>query len=186
MSDATSTPERYQFDNLVILKRRTASAEFAEAFYERAFDHPKHDHEQAYFMLTDHCVYEEKLGSKNFHHPPNTILWRPAEITHSDGMARTNGRSFSVFIKDGLFRKFSDYAKIPVEFSEKNSFLIFLANRLRNEFRNWAEGSDLIAEGLVLEMLGYAARKRIPVEKSPPKWIARTIGRLYAPCRPSG
>ena len=156
MSDATSTLEKYQFDNVVVLKRRTASADFAEEIYERAFDHPKHEHEQAYFMLTDHCVYKEQLGSRTFYHPPNSIVWRPPEISHSDGMARTNGRSFSVYIKDELLRKFSDYAKIPVEFSEHNSYLVFLANRLRNEFRNWAEGSELIAEGLVLEMLDSA------------------------------
>lgn len=178
MSDPTPTLEKYQFDNLVVLKRRTASAVFAEEFYERAFDHPKHEHEHAYFMLTDNCVYKERLGSKTFHHSPNTILWRPPEISHSDGMARTNGRAFSVYIKDELLRRFSDYAKIPAEYSEKNSHLVFLANRLRNEFRNWTEGSEFIAEGLVLEMLGYAARKGIPADNRPPEWMVRIVEKL--------
>ena len=178
MSDATSALEIHQFDNVVVWKRRTASAAFAEEIYKRAFNHPKHGHEQAYFMLTDHCVYRETLGSKTLHYSPNTILWRPAGISHSDGMAQTNGRSFSVYVKDELLRRFSDYAKIPVEFSEQSSYLVFLARQLRNEFRNWAQGSELIAEGLVLEMLGYAARKRVPDEKSPPNWMARIVEKL--------
>ena len=178
MGETKSRLEKYQFDNVVVWKRRTASAVFAEEVYEHAFDYPKHEHELAYFMLTDHCVYRERLGNKTSDYSPNSILWRPAGISHSDGMAQTNGRSFSVYVKDGLLKEFSDYAEIPVEFSEKNSYLVFLANQLRNEFRNWAQGSELIAEGLVLEMLGYAARKRVPSGKSPPNWMARIVEKL--------
>ena len=36
----------------------------------------------------------------------------------------------------------------------------------------------MIAEGLVLEMLGYAARKRTPDENSPPKWIVGIVEKL--------
>jgi AraC family transcriptional regulator len=178
MSDATYAPERYQFDKLVVLKHRTASAEIAEEIYQRAFNYPTHGHEQAYFLLTGQRVYKERIGRRTFYHPPNAILWRPPEISHSDAIERTNGRSFSVFLKDRLLGKFSDYSSIPAEFSESNTMLVFLANRLRNEFRNWGEGSELIAEGLVLEMLGYAARKKVPVEKSPPGWIVRIVEKL--------
>jgi len=178
MSDGTRQLERIQYDNLVVLKRRSAPAELVDAFYELPIDHPKHEHKQSYFMLIDRCVYRERLGSRTSLHPPNTALWRPPEISHSDGMVGTNGRSFSVFVRDRLLRKYSDYASIPGEFSEKNSYLVFLANRLRNEFRNWADGSDLIAEGLVLEMLGYAAKERIPADKNPPQWITRIVDKL--------
>ncbi len=173
-----STLEKYQYDNLVVLKRRTAFAQITEEIYQDAFSFREHEHQQACFTLVDHCDYQEKLGNKSFNHTPNTILWRPPEFSHADGMAESNGRSFSVYIKDDLLSRFSDYAKVPDEFSEKNSNLVFLANRLRHEFRNWAEGSDLIAEGLVLEMLGYAAKKAIPASKSPPKWIARVVEKL--------
>ena len=178
MSDAEQAIEEYRYDNIVILKRRTRSAELVEAAYSCAVDHPKHHHAQACFMLTDDGCYYEKLGSKTFHHSPNTILWRPTDISHEDGMADKNGRWFSVFIKDESFSEFSDYSKIPAEFAEKNSYLVFLASRLRNEFRNWAAGSELITEGLVLEMLGYAARKSIPADKTAPKWIARVVENL--------
>ena len=178
MSHTAPTLERHDFENHVILKRRSSAAEFADALYWRAFSYPNHYHKKSYFMLTDHCVYKERLGSKIFYHAPNTVLWRPPEICHSDGMEQTNGRSFSVFIKDGLIRKHADYASIPAEFSEKNSHLVFLANRLRQEFRSWTEGSGLIAEGLVLEMLGYTAKKRMPADKTPPKWLTRIVERL--------
>lgn len=178
MNEVSATLEKYQFDNLVVLKRRLATVEFAEEHYYRAVDYPEHEHEQAYFMLTDNCVYRERLGRKTFYHPPNTVLWRPAAISHADGMAQKNGRSFSVYIKNELLEKFSDYGKVPAEFSEKNSRLVVLAHRLRNEFRNWTRGSDLIAEGLVLEMLGYATRRSLQSEKKPPAWMIRIVDKL--------
>jgi len=178
MSDYTVKLERYQYKNLIVLKRRLASVVLAEEIHRRPFDYPKHEHEQSYFMLTEHCVYRERLGSRTIHHPPNTVLWRPPAISHSDGMARSNGRSFSVYLKDELLDRYSDDVSIPNEFSEQNTYLVFLANRLRNEFRNWTNGSDLIVEGLVLEMLGYAARKRIPADRLPPEWIVRIVEKL--------
>ncbi|MDJ0759423.1 MAG: AraC family transcriptional regulator [Woeseiaceae bacterium] len=178
MNDAKSTLEEYKYDRLVVHKRRTSSAVFVEERYERAFDYSIHEHVQAYFMLTENCVYREQLGSKTFHHSANTIIWRPQEISHADGMARTNGRTFSVYVKDELMKQFADYAKTPAEFSENNTYLVLLARRLRNEFRNWSQGSELIAEGLVLEMLGHAARADTRTRKLAPLWLDRIVEKL--------
>jgi len=178
MNDAKSALEEYKYDQLVVLKRRTNSAIFVEERYERAFEYSTHEHVQAYFMLTDNCVYREQLGSKTFHHSVNTIIWRPGEISHADSMAHANGRSFSVYIKDELMKQFADYAKIPAEFSENNSYLVLLARRLRNEFRHWSQGSELIAEGLVFEMLGHAAKADGRTQKIAPLWLDRVVEKL--------
>ncbi len=170
--------EKYQYDNLVVLKRRTALAHITEEFYENAFSFQEHWHKLACFTLIDRCDYQEKLGSKTFNHTPGTILWRPPEFSHADGMADSNGRSFSAYLKEEAISRLSDYTKIPAEFSEKNSYLIYLANRLRYEFRNWSLGSDLIAEGLILEMLGHAAKKAVPNAKRPPEWLVRIVEKL--------
>ena len=178
MNDAKSTLEEYRYDQLVVLKRRTSSAVFVEERYERAFEYSMHEHVQPYFMLNDNCVYREQLGSKTFHHSVNTIIWRPGEISHADGMARDNGRTFSVYVKDELMRQFADYAKTPAEFSENNSYLVLLARQLRNEFRNWSQGSELIAEGLVLEMLGHAAKADTRIQTVAPLWLDRIVEKL--------
>ncbi len=178
MNDAKSTLEQYQYDHHVVLKRRTRSAIFAEERHESPFDWPMHGHVQPCFVLTDNCVYREQLGSKTFHHPVNSIIWRPGEISHADSMAQANGRIFSVYIKDETMRQFADFAKTPAEFSEKNSYLVFLARQLRNEFRNWSQGSELIAEGLVLEMLGHAARVDTRTQTVAPLWLDRIVEKL--------
>lgn len=178
MNDAKSTLEEYRYDDLVVLKRRTRSAVFAEERYERAFEYSTHEHVQPYFMLNDNCIYREQLGSKTFYHSVNTILWRPGDISHADAIARDNGRTFSVYIKDELMNQFADYAKPPAEFSENNSYLVFLARRLRNEFRNWSTGSELIMEGLVLEMLGHASKVELRTRKIAPLWLDGVVEKL--------
>ncbi len=178
MNDAKSTLETHQYDHHVVLKRRTNSAIFAEERYESPFEYAMHDHVLPCFTLTDKCVYREQLGSKTFHHAVNTIIWRPGEISHADGMASANGRMFSVYLKDELMRQFADCTKTPAEFSENNSYLVFLARQLRNEFRNWSQGSELIAEGLVLEMLGHAAKADTRVRKVAPLWLDRIVEKL--------
>ena len=180
MNGGPSTLEEYRYDRLLVLKRRTRFAIFAEERYGRPFDYALHEHTPAYFMLTDNCVYRERLGNKTFHHSVNTVIWRPGEICHADAMAGANGRTFSVYLKDELMRQFTDYAKAPAEFSENNSYLVFLARQLRNEFRNWSPGSELIAEGLVLEMLGHAARADARSQRVAPLWLDRVVEKLEA------
>ncbi|MDJ0749412.1 MAG: AraC family transcriptional regulator [Woeseiaceae bacterium] len=178
MSDAKSILEKHQYDHHVVLKRRTRSAVFTEEHYERAFEYSMHEHLQACFLLTDNCVYREQLGSKMFSHSVNTIVWRPGEFSHADGLARDNGRIFCVYVKDELMRQFADYARTPAEFSQNNSYLVFLARRLRNEFRNWSQGSELIADGLVLEMLGHAAKADTRIRTDAPLWLDRIVEKL--------
>ncbi len=178
MSNAKSTLETHQYDHHVVLKRRTNSAIFAEERYESPFEYAMHDHVLPCFTLTDTCVYREQLGSKTFHHSANTLIWRPGEFSHADSMTHAHGRMFSVYLKDELMKQFVDYAKTPAEFSENNSYLVFLARQLRNEFRNWSPGSELIAEGLVLEMLGHAAKADTRNRKVAPLWLDRIVEKL--------
>ena len=178
MTESPAELETFRYDEVVILKRRTPPAEFAEETYHGSFDYPEHDHKKAYFMLTGHRVYKEKLGSKTFHHRPFSLLWRPPEISHADSMEAADGRSFCVYVNDDTLRRLADCAAIPSEFVERNTYLVHLAQRLRSEFRNWTAGSELVSEGLVLEMLGYAARQKASPSRTPPAWVVKVAEKL--------
>ena len=180
MSKLKSTYKEFRNKNSLIIKRYTTSTILTETYNHTAFEYPKHDHKTAYFLLTDNCSYKERLGRKTFIHSPKTILWRPKEISHADAIKDANGRFFSVYIRDKCLDEFSQYAKVPREFSEKNSYLVFLALRLQKEFRNWTDCSPLIVEGLALELLGHSAKKIKPVEKNRPKWMNKIIEKLNA------
>ena len=70
------------------------------------------------------------------------------------------------------------YAAVPEDFFEMNTALVWLACRLYSEFRNWDIGSELIAEGLTLEMLAHSARSEVEKEKRPTAWLRQVIERL--------
>lgn len=178
MSKVEPTYREFKTRDSFIKKRYINSAILVENHNRRAYKYPTHDHKTAYFLLTDNCSYREKLGRKTFLHTPQTIIWRPKEISHADEIKDPNGRYFSVYIKDECLDEFSQIAKIPQGFAEKNSYLVFLARRLQREFRNWEDCSSLIAEGLALEMLGYAARKKINIEKKRPGWMSKIVEKL--------
>ena len=69
----------------------------------------------------------------------------------------------------------SQYVNVPADFTETGTPIVWLAARLFREFKDWTPGSDLIAEGLTLEMLGHAARRGHPVERRPPLWLDRIV-----------
>ena len=178
MSEVKSTYKEIKTNESLIIKRFTPLNIVAESYHYAPFKHPNHDHEAAFFLLTDNCSYGEQLGSKTFIHSPKTILWRPKEISHEVENKNDNGHYFSVYITDDCLNKFSQYAKVPHEFTEKNSYLVFLARRLQQEFGNWQDCSPLIAEGLALEMLGYAAKKNVGIERKRPKWMSKIVEKL--------
>lgn len=174
----TKPPERYEYDNVVILKHRTPSAALAWAFYDEAIEYPTHNHGEACFMLNGSSVYRETLGSKTYYHPAHALIWRQPNIVHNDGFADPNSQSFSIFLNDDLIQQIAEVGSIPSEFTESNTDLVYLAGRLRKEFQNWGVGSELITEGLILEMLGHAQKLNVPQHRQPPYWLTKTIDKL--------
>ena len=170
--------EKYEYVNSVVLKRRTKSAVLAQEMYRDPFDHAKHTHEMAYFIVTDNLPYKEKIGGKTLIHAPKSLIWRPGGLSHADSMAESNGRCFSIWLTKKSLETFASYAKIPAEFSEKNTHLAALSLRLMREFRNWSDSSLLITEGLVLEILGNSTKKSVKREKAPPSWLNRVVEKL--------
>ena len=74
--------------------------------------------------------------------------------------------------------KSQTFSKVPEMFFEKNTPLVWLVCRLFHEFKNWQICSELVAEGITLEMLAHSARKDILTEKQPPNWLSRVVEKL--------
>jgi AraC family transcriptional regulator len=167
-----------QFYGRVPNKRVVASSIMSEVIHHGAVDVPAHSHELAYFTLVLGGDYSERFGSINMEHHPMSILWHRAGISHKDRIGNSGGRFFTVEIKaDGIdnLRRFS---AVPEDFTESGTPLVWLAARLFTEFKNWQDCSELIAEGLTLEMLGLSARSRPAAERTVPKWLESVVDRL--------
>ncbi len=166
-----------EFYGNVPKKRQISSSVISEVIHPKEVDLPKHSHKLGFFGLIVKGFYSENFGNKSFLHQPMTVFWRPAGISHKDKIEKDGLTFFCAEINQEYLEKLRQYTKIPVGFEERNTSLVNLANRLRYEFKDWQNCSPLVAEGIILEMLGYAAKKN-PLEKSPPKWLFTVIERL--------
>jgi AraC family transcriptional regulator len=107
-----------------------------------------------------------------------SILWHRAGISHADQIGKDGACFFTIEVRPEYLTNLAQYAAIPADFIERNDPLIWQAKRLYREFRNWEAGSNLLAEGIILEMLAYAVKKQVLHEESPPVWLSRVAEKL--------
>ncbi len=167
-----------EFYGTISKKKSVSSSVISEIIHTRGRKLPSHSHELAFFSLLLDGSFSETYGRKSFSYRPMTISWHPSDVYHKDEIGKNGGRFFSVEIQAKGLETLKEYAKIPEDFFEESTPLVWLACRLYHEFKNWQICSELVAEGLTLEMLGHSARKNISLEKRPPKWLNLVIEKL--------
>jgi AraC family transcriptional regulator len=157
----------------------TPSAIFSESVYKTKLCLPEHSHELAFFTLIVKGHYSECYGSKCFAYTPMTVLWRGAEVTHSDSIDVSSSQFFFIEVQQSALDRLAEYNKdIPQHMFEQAGTLAWLASRLRMEIMTGSACSPLIAEGITLEMLGRLGQQKGVLDAQPPRWLRRVIDRL--------
>lgn len=159
-------------------KRSLPSAILSEVVHRDEFEVPEHYHELAYFTFIVGGSYTERFCGTMTDHRPMSLLWHQAGISHKDRIGAGGARCFTIEIKHNGLSGLRDYAEVPSDFVEIGTSMVWTAARLFREFRNWEDASDLVAEGLTLEMLGLAAQRRDLYESRPPAWLRKVVERL--------
>ena len=154
------------------------SAVFSESIYHQKISLPEHAHELAFFTLILNGIYSEKFAGKDRVFAPHTVLWRQADQSHKDRIETDQSHFFFIEIKRSFLDSLNVYDRVPDRLVEQNGSLAMLAARLRREIRSGQQYSSLIAEGIMLEMLGHLVRKSTEKDKRPPKWLADVVDRL--------
>lgn len=167
-----------EFYGRVPQQRRLSSSILSEVVHrERRI--PKHFHANPYFTLVLDGGYSEELRNKAYLHKPMSLLWRREEVLHrEDRIGAAGAHFFTVEVQRTQLAELSQLARIPEDFCEQNSPLVQLVRRLYHEFKHWQLGSELIAEGIILEILALSLRRVIHPEKRPPAWLLRVVERL--------
>jgi AraC family transcriptional regulator len=146
----------------------------SEVIHSREVKLPRHSHRLAYFTLVLRGDYCERFSNKIFSHTARSILWHRAGITHSDELGKDGGHFFNVEIKPEYLTEASREAK---DFAEHDGLLSRHAARLYREFMDWETGSELAAEGIILEMLAYVLKRRL-AGAEPPAWFSRVLEKI--------
>lgn len=159
-------------------RRQISSSVLLEVVHPQRVDLPKHSHELGFFSFLLDGSYSEIYGTKSFSYRPLTIWWHRPGILHKDEIGSTGGHFFNLEIRPEYLEKLQEIIKIPEDFYAQNNSLVWLACRLYHEFKNWENSSELVAEGITLEMLGHSAREQFREKKRPPIWFLRVVERL--------
>jgi AraC family transcriptional regulator len=167
-----------EFYGRVPQQRRLSSSILSEVIH-RELRIPKHFHANPYFTLVLAGGYSEELGNKTYLHKPMSLLWRREEVLHKeDRIGASGAHFFTIEVQPDELAELSQLGPIPGDFSEQNGTLVQHVSRLYHEFKHWQLGSEPIAEGIILEMLGLSWRRVIHPEKRSPVWLLRVVEKL--------
>jgi AraC family transcriptional regulator len=165
----------------VKLSRLVAGFVLTEIIYAPALRLRRHAHERAGFCLVLQGNYTENYRNKTLACKPRTVTFSPAEEQHSNHFTDTGSRCFIIDIDPRWFQRVSEHR---VRLDRPNDFhggtLTCLATKLYREFQEMDEVSELIIEGLILEMVAETSRHlaRSPTGRTP-RWLEQARDFLH-------
>lgn len=120
---------------------------------------PKHLHEMAslYFLLAGSLT--EQFRRENVQRKADELVFAPADLPHSNVFHGRGGRCLIIELHPAVLSWLSDCHILPTTMRSFRGQPAWLARRLSDEFC-FGDASSLVAEGLILEILGEICRER--------------------------
>jgi AraC family transcriptional regulator len=120
---------------------------------------PRHAHTMAGFCLVIDGQYEERYAARTLACSARTVTFSPAGEEHSNVFAAARSHCLTVDVPESwVDRLESNRARLREPFETQGGTLAWLTERLLPEVQDGDDSGHLIIEGLVLELLGHAAR----------------------------
>ena len=164
-----------QYRGETLKRREVAGFILTETRYLPQTRLSRHSHEHGYICLIRQGAYSETYGNQTRACQPMTVAFHPPEEVHSESFHADEVRSFNIEIGDGWLSRLENYADVlftPADF--QGGTMAWLALRLYNEFQNMDRFSPLVMEGLTLEMIAEAARRKDSAgERKTARWLER-------------
>ncbi|HEX8619895.1 MAG TPA: AraC family transcriptional regulator [Thermoanaerobaculia bacterium] len=123
---------------------------------------PRHAHTLAGFCLVLDGQYEERYSTRTLACSARTVTFSPAGEEHSNVFAAARSHCLTVDIPESwLDRLEGNRTRLREPFRTQGGMLASLTERLLHEIHDQDDTAHLIVEGIVLEMLGHAARNAV-------------------------
>lgn len=164
---------RGHFGGSLLNKREVRGFTLTEYVYSPDLELSKHEHEQAYFCVVLEGGYAETFGKKTRKCDPLTVTFHPAGESHSDFFHQSGGRIFSVEIDPAWMERVRELSLLLDDAAAfHGGALAGLIIKMYNELHNPDDVSHLAIEGLTLEVIAEASRRRInPSASKPSRWL---------------
>ncbi|HEV8370176.1 MAG TPA: AraC family transcriptional regulator [Pyrinomonadaceae bacterium] len=161
--------------------RKVGGFELSERVYPPGFRTPRHTHKRALFCFVMAGNYTEEYGGRTRECTSSTLLFHPPEELHAEHFHDSGGRSFIIEIESEWLKRLRDQGSVAEPAPGiKRGIAELLARRLYKELVQRDEVSDLIIEGLMMELVGESSRARARVEVNhPPRWLEQAKDLLH-------
>ncbi|HYC62823.1 MAG TPA: AraC family transcriptional regulator [Thermoanaerobaculia bacterium] len=140
--------------------------ELQEIVYPSGTDLPRHAHPTAGFCLVLDGTYAERYGARSLNCGPRTVTFSPAGAEHRNVFTQAPSHCFTIDVAPSWIDRLGASSMVLADpMAVDGGTLAPIAERLLREWRHRDDSSPLIVEGLVLELIGNAARNaRVPIE----------------------
>ncbi len=173
---------RRSFSEETLQCRELPGFSFAETVYPANLKMPRHTHELARFSLVLQGGYTERYGRKTRNCQPATLIFHPPGEDHAVDFGQQQARIFRVEVKSQSLehvRECSEILDSPAAFEGGSSSQ--LATKLYREARASDSASPLAIEGLVLEVIADASRRKDSHSGARmTDWLRRAVELLHA------
>ena len=158
----------------------TAGLTLAEVEYTEARTCRPHTHENAFFAMPMRGDYAELFSTFRLDYRPFEIGVHPEGLQHADAVRTPGTRFFLVELE----RAWMEHLHVPASATLGEPRLCpqqtcWLAMRLYRTLRDGLQEASLVAESLVLEMLGSLTPEVRAVPRRRPRWLTRVIDLLH-------
>lgn len=149
---------------------RTASFEFSERIAvvpDREV--PEHTHANAHFVFVVHGTYVTEARNRPGMCGASTLIFNPAGTTHRDRFHSDLGRFFTISVAAEVAKDIE--ARHPAAVSFTSPRVAAIARDAHREFLRPGDLSELILEGLGLELAGRATGWLPDRDRGAPRWL---------------
>lgn len=140
-----------------------------ETFHAPRLVLSRHDHECANINLTLKGSFREVIGNSPQESLPFSLLVKPAGESHANQYGNAGARCLVIEVKPHYLETVNRYSKLfdaPAHI--QGGLLPAFVGRIYKEFQTRQSASELMIEGLILEMLAETSRRSIEVSSSTP------------------
>jgi AraC family transcriptional regulator len=175
------TPALMQTWPLTVLHHlEVAGVEIWEIDLPPRFAAPPHEHEQPFFCTLLAGDLENVYADRPVEYRRFLTVYHPAATLHHSTSTTKGSRILTLVTSETWSRRLADYPALPTSPTpipaEDGAWL---ARRLLAELHHPQPCSELVIEGLTLEMLAAALRSPLDESGGAPAWLARVLERLH-------
>lgn len=156
-------------------KLEIAGFVLTETFHIPSVVLARHAHERANINLTLKGSFREVIGNRPQECDRASLLVKPAGEHHANRYGNVGAHCLIIEVMPHrleAIRRFSKLFDSPAHI--RNGLLSALAKKIYKEFRTMnSPASELMIEGLILEMLAESTRREIKISSTstPPRWL---------------